>query len=116
LNLLPLHLYTAQKKFDEAAEEYQQIIKLNPGNSSALTYLADLYVLQEKMTEEIACELMDTCELDDVMVVVEGRHMCEIIEGYWRDGPYITSSIKGRFFTNNALRNETLSLMGLSMR
>jgi len=72
--------------------------------------------IQEKMTEQIACELMETCELEDVMVVIEGRHTCEIIEGYRRDAPYITSSVKGRFFSVESLRNETLHLMGLSIR
>jgi GTP cyclohydrolase I len=71
--------------------------------------------IQEKMTEAIALELMGTCNIQDVMVVVQGQHMCEVIEGYWRDSPYVTSSIHGRFFDNTALREETLKLMGMSV-
>jgi len=73
--------------------------------------------LQEKIGQEIANELMGVCKFKDVMVVIEAKHGCEIIEGvkygYSRDKPYITSTVRGRFETNEKLRNETMVLMGL---
>jgi GTP cyclohydrolase I len=69
--------------------------------------------LQERMTQQIADELCDRCELSDVMVVAAGQHMCEIIEGYWRTKPYVTSTIRGLFVDNEPLRYEALTLMGI---
>lgn len=69
--------------------------------------------LQERMTQQIADELIERCELNDVMVVAAGQHMCEIIEGYWRTKPYVTSTIRGLFVDNEPLRYEALTLMGI---
>ncbi len=71
--------------------------------------------LQEKMSEEIANDLMEQCKFKDIMVVVTGQHMCEIIEGYWRTKPYVTSTIRG-LFIGEELRNETLKLMGFNSK
>lgn len=71
--------------------------------------------LQEKMSEEIANELMEQCGFEDIMVVVTGQHMCEIIEGFWRTKPYVTSTIRG-LFIGEELRNETLKLMGFNLK
>jgi len=71
--------------------------------------------LQEKMSEEIANELEERCKLDSIMVVISGQHTCEIVEGFWRTKPYVTSTIRGIFVENAALRNETLKLMGVTL-
>lgn len=71
--------------------------------------------LQEKMSEEIADELTTRCKLDSVMVVIAARHTCEIVEGYWRTKPYVTSTIRGLFVENYALRSEALAHMGVTL-
>jgi len=71
--------------------------------------------LQEKMSEEIANELEERCKLDSIMVVIAAQHTCEIVEGYWRTKPYVTSTIRGLFVENEALRDETLRLMGVTL-
>lgn len=70
--------------------------------------------LQEKISEEVANELRDRCNIVDVMVVISGQHTCEIIEGYWRTKPYTTSTIRGLFVENGPLRTEVLALMGVT--
>ena len=67
--------------------------------------------LQEKMTDQIADELMKRCCFGGVMVIAEGQHTCEMVEGFRRDKPYITSSVRGLFGLNPYLKQEALALL-----
>jgi len=72
--------------------------------------------IQERMTQEIADELTDRCRLMGAMVIVRGYHTCEQVEGYDRDGPYITSSITGMFKLNPYLKDEARALIESTWR
>jgi GTP cyclohydrolase I len=67
--------------------------------------------VQEKMTEEIADEIMKTSKAKGVMVVVKAKHLCMIMRGL--NDPNIemvTSSIRG-VFEKPEVRNEFLNLI-----
>lgn len=85
---------------------------------SKLPQLVEKYALrpqiQERMNDQIADELMTRCDSAGVLVIIRARHMCEIIEGYWRDKPYTTSRMRGLFAVNPALKEEALDLIELS--
>lgn len=72
--------------------------------------------IQERMTQEIADELTDRCSLSGAMVIVRGHHTCEQVEGYDRDGPYITSTITGMFKMNPYLKDEARALIESTWR
>ncbi len=66
---------------------------------------------QERMTEQIAEEIWEIVEPMGVYVISKGRHMCELIEGFSREGPYICSAIRGKFTIDVNPRTEVLSLL-----
>jgi GTP cyclohydrolase I len=70
--------------------------------------------LQEDFTENIANSMIKLTESGDVMVVIEGKHLCMIMRGVKQDNSsIITSAIRGEF-NNSDLRSETLNLMKVS--
>ncbi len=70
--------------------------------------------IQERMEMQIADELMERCDLNGVMVNTYGRHTCELCEGYRRDDPYTTSTVKGLFMANPYLKDEALKLLAMA--
>lgn len=66
---------------------------------------------QERMTEQIAEEIWQTVKPIGVMVISRAVHTCERVEGFTRQGPYICSSIKGKFKEQLDPRGEVLQLL-----
>jgi GTP cyclohydrolase I len=67
--------------------------------------------VQEKMTEEIADEIMRETQAKGVMVVVKAKHLCMIMRGLNDSGvEMITSSIRG-VFEKLEVREEFLKLI-----
>ena len=66
---------------------------------------------QERMTEQIANEIVAVVKPLGVYVITRARHACELVEGYNRDGPYICSAIRGVFAENVNPREEVLRLL-----
>ncbi len=66
---------------------------------------------QERMTEQIAEEIWQKVDSIGVMVISKAVHMCERVEGFTREGPYICSSIKGKFKEQLDPRAEVLQLL-----
>jgi GTP cyclohydrolase I len=81
-----------------------KIIRLAQWKASRLT-------IQETLTDEISAMFRETLETDDVAVVVRAFHSCESTRGVKvGDVPTITAALKGRFFTDSALRAEFYQL------
>ncbi len=73
-------------------------------------YAARLQI-QERMTEQIADELMNVTGSSDVMVVVRAKHLCMAMRGVRNPATVITSAVRGEFMKDQALRMEALQLM-----
>jgi GTP cyclohydrolase I len=68
--------------------------------------------LQERITNELANVIFETLKPKGVIVVIEAEHMCMTMRGVKKPGSMtITSSYKGIFKDNSALRSETLKLI-----
>lgn len=80
---------------------------------SKLNRIVDYYArrpqIQERLTEQIASELMDVLKTEDVAVLIEAEHMCVAIRGI-KDEECITttSSFYGKF-QDPGIRNEFLT-------
>jgi len=68
--------------------------------------------LQERIGHDIA-EIMEyVTGSEDIIVVVEGEHSCMTARGIKKTGAVTkTSSLRGRFFSNPALRAEFFSMI-----
>jgi len=65
--------------------------------------------VQERLTEQIAEELMQVLKTDDVAVIIEAEHMCVSMRGIKDNGSSTTtSSFRGKF-TNSEIKNEFLT-------
>lgn len=72
--------------------------------------------LQEKIGTDIADVMMKILGTEDVIVFIEGRHMCMEMRGAKKPGTVTrTSCLKGRFDTDHALRNEFYDLVKMNM-
>lgn len=68
--------------------------------------------LQERLTSQIADELMEQLEPQGVAVLLEAEHTCMTIRGVKKPGSkMVTSAIRGLFKTNLATRTEAINLM-----
>ena len=68
--------------------------------------------LQERIGDDIAEIMMKILDTPDVIVVVEGRHGCMEARGVKSSNSTTrTAAIRGRFDTNNKLRQEFYSLI-----
>jgi GTP cyclohydrolase I len=75
--------------------------------------LARRLQIQERLTAQVAQELMDATNAEGVGVVMECRHLCMIMRGVEKqDSVMTTSSVLGSFHNNPATRTEFLSLIG----
>ncbi len=69
--------------------------------------------IQERLTSQIAHDIMDAINPEGVGVIMECRHLCMIMRGVEKqDSVMMTSSVLGSFHNDNATRVEFLSLVG----
>lgn len=69
--------------------------------------------IQELMTGEIADIIMDQVQPKGVMVIVTGKHMCQLARGIKKPSEMVTSAIRGVFKAKGELnpREEMLKLV-----
>jgi len=86
---------------------------------SKLARIADFYArrlqTQERLTAEIAREVMRAVEAEGVGVVMECRHLCMMMRGVQKQNSLMTtSSVLGSFHNDTKTRAEFLSLVGVA--
>jgi GTP cyclohydrolase I len=70
--------------------------------------------VQERMTHQVADELMRLMNAHGVAVYMEAHHLCTQMRGVREDSPMTrTTAYRGTYETNAALRGEFLDLSGL---
>jgi GTP cyclohydrolase IA len=75
--------------------------------------LARRLQIQERLTAQIASEIMAAINAEGVGVVMECRHLCMIMRGVEKqESVMTTSSVLGSFHNNASTRDEFLSLIG----
>ena len=84
---------------------------------SKLARLVDMYArrlqLQERLTEQISREVMDSIGASGVGVMIEARHLCMMMRGVEKQNSVmITSSVLGTFRESLSTREEFLALIG----
>jgi GTP cyclohydrolase IA len=84
---------------------------------SKLARLVDMYArrlqLQERLTEQISKEIMDSVGASGVGVMIEARHLCMMMRGVEKQNSMmVTSSVLGTFRESSATREEFLALIG----
>ena len=84
---------------------------------SKLARLVDMYArrlqLQERLTEQISKEVMESVDAKGVGVMIEARHLCMMMRGVEKQNSVmITSSVLGTFRESTATREEFLALIG----
>jgi GTP cyclohydrolase IA len=94
----------------------------NPGGQitglSKLARLVDAYAkrlqVQERLTGQIADELVRRLDPRGVMVVIEAEHLCMSMRGVRKPGVMtVTSAVRGQFRRDLSTRMEAMNLMGL---
>ena len=88
---------------------------------SKLARLVDMYArrlqLQERLTEQISQEIMDSIGAIGAGVMIEARHLCMMMRGVEKQNSMmVTSSVLGVFRDQLATREEFLSLVGRRRR
>jgi GTP cyclohydrolase IA len=83
---------------------------------SKLARLVDVHArrlqLQERLTEDISREIMDSIDAKGVGVMIEARHLCMMMRGVEKqNSTMVTSSVMGVFRDHLATREEFLSLV-----
>ena len=69
--------------------------------------------IQERLTAQIAEEIMDAVGAEGVGVVMECRHLCMMMRGVEKQNSVMTtSSVLGSFHNDAATRTEFLNLLG----
>ncbi|GMW02854.1 MAG: GTP cyclohydrolase 1 [Candidatus Hydrogenedentota bacterium] len=86
---------------------------------SKLSRIVDYYArrlqIQERLTEEIAREIMNVSGAEGVGVVMECRHMCMMMRGVEKQNSVMTTStVLGSFRDESATRSEFMSLLNRS--
>jgi len=84
---------------------------------SKLARLVDMYArrlqIQERLTEQISQEIMDSIGASGVGVMIEARHLCMMMRGVEKQNSVmVTSSVLGSFRDSQATREEFLALIG----
>jgi GTP cyclohydrolase IA len=80
---------------------------------SKLARLVDAYAkrpqVQEKLTVQVADEIVETLQPKGVMVVIEAEHLCMTMRGVRKPGSTtVTSAVRGLFRSNVATREEAM--------
>jgi GTP cyclohydrolase I len=83
---------------------------------SKLARIVDLYArrlqIQERLTAQIAHQIMETVQAEGVGVVMECKHLCMMMRGVEKQNSVMTtSSVLGSFHSDTATRNEFLQLL-----
>ncbi len=83
---------------------------------SKLSRIVDLFgrrlQIQERLTAQIAQQVMDATQADGVGVVMECRHLCTMMRGVQKQNSVMTtSSVLGSFLTDQITRNEFMTLI-----
>ena len=83
---------------------------------SKLARIVDLHArrlqIQERLTAQIAQEVMDATQAEGVGVVIECRHLCTMMRGVEKQNSVMTtSSVLGSFLTDPSTRTEFLNLI-----
>jgi GTP cyclohydrolase I len=84
--------------------------------ASKLARIANIYArrlqIQERLTAQIAREVMDAADAEGVGVVAECRHLCMMMRGVEKQNSIMTtSSVLGSFHDDVATRMEFLNLL-----
>ena len=84
---------------------------------SKLARVVDMYArrlqLQERLTEQISQEVMDSIDAIGVGVMIEAQHLCMMMRGVEKQNSVmVTSSVLGTFRDSAATREEFLALIG----
>ena len=84
---------------------------------SKLARLVDMFArrlqLQERLTEQISQQVMDSIGAKGVGVMIEARHLCMMMRGVQKqNSTMVTSSVLGVFREYAATREEFLALIG----
>lgn len=84
---------------------------------SKLARIVDCYSrrlqIQERLTAQIAHDIMEAINAEGVGVIMECRHLCMIMRGVEKqDSVMVTSSVLGSFHNDASTRAEFLSLVG----
>jgi len=66
---------------------------------------------QERLTAEIAGEVIDLSKSPDVAVVIQGSHLCAVMRGIKSPMTMHTAEMRGLFETDHALRAEFYQLI-----
>ena len=87
---------------------------------SKLARIVDCYSrrlqIQERLTAEIAREIMQVIKAEGVGVVIECRHLCTMMRGVEKQNAVMTtSSVLGSFHNDDATRAEFMTLIGRSI-
>ena len=83
---------------------------------SKLARLVDMHArrlqLQERLTEDISREIMQSIDAKGVGVMIEARHLCMMMRGVEKQNSLMkTSAMLGAFRENAATRSEFLNLL-----
>lgn len=86
---------------------------------SKLARLVDGYArrpqVQERLTSQVADQLMDRLEPKGALVVMQAEHLCMSMRGVRKPGALtVTSAVRGIFKTNESTRAEAMTLIGFS--
>jgi GTP cyclohydrolase IA len=86
---------------------------------SKLARLVDGYAqrpqVQERLTSQVADQIMARLEPRGALVVVEAEHLCMSMRGVRKPGALtVTSAVRGIFRTDQATRAEAMGLIGFS--
>lgn len=75
-----------------------------------VNYYAAKLQVQERLTAEIVDELERVLEPKGIALVIEGRHLCKSMRGVRSEGTMRTTVLRGAFLTEDATRNEFLTI------
>jgi GTP cyclohydrolase IA len=84
--------------------------------SRIVDHFARRLQIQERLTSQIAEEIMKVTSADGVGVVIECQHLCSMMRGVEKQNSVMTTStVLGSFLKDQATRNEFLKLISRSV-